>query len=324
MIIENNLPLISILMPCYNSEAFLGEAIESCINQSYQNWELIIIDDGSSDNSLLIARKFEDKRIHVYSQPNRGACVARNKALHLAKGDYVKFLDADDVLAKDCLTEQIKQIDSLKPNQIPFGDYDYIDKEDNHLRSYFFDSNESLQEDQIFFFFNRWEVLISAPLHKRVYLMQIGGFDETMKRGQESDLHFRLAIKGVEFVYCPCYTFSYREHNSLSKITNRYKSGAIDMIEYWEKRNTKCEDLLVGRYGFLPDKYKPFYSKYWFDRARDAFARKQVVDGKKMLAKSKAYNVETSFMKCYSQIGKIVGFSRLESLFRLRLKIMKK
>ncbi|MGI6469954.1 MAG: glycosyltransferase family 2 protein, partial [Paludibacteraceae bacterium] len=115
---ENN-PLISVIMPLYNAALYVEEAIQSVVNQTYTDWELIIVDDGSTDDSLAVVKRYESDKIRVYTQPNSGACVARNKALSLAQGAFVKFLDADDLVAPDCLEKQVAQIQTLAANQIP-------------------------------------------------------------------------------------------------------------------------------------------------------------------------------------------------------------
>lgn len=107
--------LVSVIMPCYNGETHLQEAIDSVIKQSYQHWELIIIDDGSTDASREIVADYakRDKRIlTVDSAGNEGAAVARNKGISLANGQYVAFLDSDDFWATNKLQEQIAYMKS--------------------------------------------------------------------------------------------------------------------------------------------------------------------------------------------------------------------
>ena len=91
--------LVSILIPSYNAEHWIAETIESALSQTWDNKEIIIVDDGSTDQTLQIAKKFESTLVKVISQENRGANVARNKALEFAQGDYIQWLDADDVLS---------------------------------------------------------------------------------------------------------------------------------------------------------------------------------------------------------------------------------
>ena len=90
--------MISIIVPVYNAQKYIKRCVESIVNQSYQKWELILIDDGSKDDSSLICDEFKqtDSRIHVIHTVNQGASAARNRGLDEAAGDYITFVDADD------------------------------------------------------------------------------------------------------------------------------------------------------------------------------------------------------------------------------------
>ena len=91
-------PLVSIIMPAYNAERFIGGAIESVLAQTWQNWELIIVNDGSTDKTADIIKTYKDPRFVVFEQPNKGVSAARNRALKCANGEFIAFLDADDIL----------------------------------------------------------------------------------------------------------------------------------------------------------------------------------------------------------------------------------
>lgn len=91
-------PLISVIMPAFNAEAFIEEAIRSVLGQTWDHWELIVIDDGSTDGTRDVLTSFSDPRIQTFHQPNAGVSASRNRALDLARGEYAAFLDADDVL----------------------------------------------------------------------------------------------------------------------------------------------------------------------------------------------------------------------------------
>src|SRR4030095_8981359 len=90
--------LVSILVPAYNKEAWIGDTIKSALAQTWQNKELIIVDDGSKDRTLDVIRRFESVSVKVVAQENQGACAARNRAYSLAQGAYIQWLDADDLL----------------------------------------------------------------------------------------------------------------------------------------------------------------------------------------------------------------------------------
>ncbi|HEY4194331.1 MAG TPA: glycosyltransferase [Mucilaginibacter sp.] len=104
-------PLVSVIIPLYNAERYIEQCIHSILQQTWQNIEVIIVDDGSTDNSLTIAQKFESEKVKVLSQTNGGASVARNNGLKLAKGDYLQFMDADDLLSIDKIEAQVTILD---------------------------------------------------------------------------------------------------------------------------------------------------------------------------------------------------------------------
>jgi len=100
-------PLVSILIPAYNAERSIGETIESVLAQTWPRKEIIIVDDGSTDNTLDVARRFASQIVSVVTKPNGGASSTRNKAFSVAQGDFIQWLDADDLLAPDKIDKQM-------------------------------------------------------------------------------------------------------------------------------------------------------------------------------------------------------------------------
>lgn len=130
-----NKPLVSIIVPSFNSEKFISETILSIQNQTYTNWEIILVDDCSTDGTIAIIEKFskDDPRIQWFQLPqNSGTGIARTRAITEAKGRYIAFLDADDLWKPEKLQ---KQIDFLVSKNIPFtfSAYDCIDEQGNSL-----------------------------------------------------------------------------------------------------------------------------------------------------------------------------------------------
>ena len=103
-------PLISILIPCYNAERWLAATVASALGQTWPNCEIIIVDDGSRDGSLALARRYEARGVKVIAQANAGAAAARNTALAAARGDYIQFLDADDLIAPEKIARQMDRL----------------------------------------------------------------------------------------------------------------------------------------------------------------------------------------------------------------------
>ena len=101
-------PLVSILIPAYNAERWIADTIRSALAQTWPRKEIIIVDDGSRDRTLSIARQFASKDVYVVTQENQGGSIARNRAFQLCQGEFIQWLDADDLLASDKITRQMK------------------------------------------------------------------------------------------------------------------------------------------------------------------------------------------------------------------------
>jgi glycosyltransferase involved in cell wall biosynthesis len=102
-------PLVSILIPAYNAESWISDTIRSAIAQSWERKEIIVVDDGSSDHTAAIARQFESEQLSVITQKNQGAAATRNKAFFLCQGDYIQYLDADDLMGRDKIASQMDE-----------------------------------------------------------------------------------------------------------------------------------------------------------------------------------------------------------------------
>lgn len=101
-------PLVSILIPAYNAERWIVETIKSALRQTWPNKEIIVVDDGSTDQTLAVARRFESNGVRVITTSNQGAAAARNRAFSLSRGDYIQWLDADDLISPEKITSQMR------------------------------------------------------------------------------------------------------------------------------------------------------------------------------------------------------------------------
>lgn len=253
--------LVSIIIPCYNNEQYIAEAIESALNQSYPATEVIVVDDGSTDSSLEIIRSYGD-RIQYFGQKNQGAPVARNFGLARARGEYVKFLDGDDALLPDCIERQVRQFEDLDPaaRAIVTGNVQAIDERGNNAGQMIFRPKEK-NESSIYYMLVK-NPPTAAPLHRKEYLKQIGGFDPSMIKGQEWDLHLRLALSGVEFIHYPQITYRYRQHFSHDNISQNWLlHDPMTMFRIHQKHEALIRNKLGGE---LPPEYKEYFAKkYW-------------------------------------------------------------
>jgi len=114
-------PLVSILIPAYNAQSWIVETIRSALGQTWSRKEIIVVDDGSTDQTLSIVRKFASETVSVVTQENQGVCAARNKAYDLCQGDYIQWLDADDLLSPDKIAKQMEAVENSQSKQTLFS-----------------------------------------------------------------------------------------------------------------------------------------------------------------------------------------------------------
>ncbi|MCY6489309.1 glycosyltransferase family 2 protein [Leptolyngbya sp. GGD] len=116
-------PLVSILIPAYNAEEYLAETLDSALAQTWDNLEIIVVDDGSQDNTLAIAKQYESKIVKIIHQSNQGQSASENRALEAAQGDFIQYLDADDLLAPDKIERQIQLLGDSNSPYVTAGEW---------------------------------------------------------------------------------------------------------------------------------------------------------------------------------------------------------
>lgn len=220
-----NNAIVSVIIPCYNDEKYVGKAIQSALKQKYTPIEVIVINDGSKDGSLDIIRSF-DRSITWRSGENRGACHARNWGLRLASGEYVKFLDADDFLFKNSISTQVKQIHNFDKRSIVFGDRCVLYEGESveqvvGNKDRWTSIRPKKKDEDIVEYIVQVAPQTSSPLHRRELLEEVGGFDERLSCYQEYDLHLRLCLSGVNFRYVPAEVGIARWHSDGQITTSR-------------------------------------------------------------------------------------------------------
>ena len=198
-------PLISILLPVHNAARWLADTVASALSQTRTNLEVIVVDDGSTDGSLAIARSFYDRRIKVFSQTHSGASAARNTALQLAKGDYIQWLDADDLLLPGKVAEQmqlaVRDEDGLDLLCGPWGRFyrcaEMARYEPTDLWQDLTPSEWLYRKIDR----NLWMAPESWLVSRRL-TEAVGGWDETLLRDNDGDYFNRVvaASKRVRFV----------------------------------------------------------------------------------------------------------------------------
>jgi glycosyltransferase involved in cell wall biosynthesis len=249
-------PLVSVIIPCYNAEPYVAEAIASALNQTYPNVEVIVVDDGSGDGSVEVIRSFGD-RVRLEQIDHRGACAARNRGLNLSQGEFIQFLDADDVLLPHKLELQVPvlrsgQADLVFCNGYLFGD----DRPPRPIKKLLALPSPLGVNSFLYCLSNGFGT--EGPLHRRQCLEQVGGFREGLQGGQESELHIRLGMSGIKLYKLDDFLFQHRNHNNPHRITRTRKPpgfmldlvlGLLDFVEreFPEEFNLAQREELASR-----------------------------------------------------------------------------
>jgi len=202
-------PLVSILIPCYNCEAWVSRAIETALAQTWEPKEIIVLDDGSSDRSLEIIQSFGNV-IQAISEPNRGQNGARNRLTGLSKGEWLQYLDADDELAPDKIEKQMmlaEQADVMYSSVEAtfYRDLEYINSDKRLAEGY----NDSWCAGF------RWQFPnTTAFLFRRSAICSVGGWNESLKNCTDYGLYFPLLLEGLRFRATPDAWSIYRQWSS--------------------------------------------------------------------------------------------------------------
>jgi glycosyltransferase involved in cell wall biosynthesis len=198
----------TIVIPTYNREQYLGMAIESVLNQTLRNFELIIWDDGSTDASLEIANNYaqKDSRIHVVSSFHQGQTQSLKSAFIAAKGKYLAWVDSDDLLAPTALEETTSILDSHPKIGLVYTDYQVIDHK-NQVRRYGYRCQLSYSKEKLLTDF----MTFHFRLMRRSVYEQVSGLDESFERAQDYDLCLRLS-EVTDFYQLKSPLYYYRSH----------------------------------------------------------------------------------------------------------------
>lgn len=227
-------PRVSILTPVYNGERYIAQAIESARAQTFQDFELIIVNDGSTDNSSEVIRPYlTDPRIRYLEQRNGGVAAARNAALRVAKGQYIGFLDQDDLWLPEKLKLQVQYLDDHPDVGLVHANQSYIDSDGRHKRIHFDDGFTKVSgwcfRDQ--FIKNRIAVL--TVLARKSVLDRIGPLNETIPGGDDYEMWLRIS-KHFPIGHLDQVLAHYRMHESNVSNDNfrmtRTDLGAIESI----------------------------------------------------------------------------------------------
>jgi glycosyltransferase involved in cell wall biosynthesis len=223
------MPSISVIIPAYNAEKTIKETIQSVLNQTWQDFELLIINDGSQDATLEVIESIQDPRIKIFSYPNAGSSASRNRGIAIAKGEYISFIDADDLWTADKLEAQYKALQENSQAAVAYSWTDHIDESGQFLRS---GPQQSFTGDVYA------RLLLedfigngSNPLIRAQAFAEVGDFDESLAHSEDWDLWLRLAAR-YHFVAVPSPQILYRMRvSSKSFNIKEMEESSLQVIE---------------------------------------------------------------------------------------------
>lgn len=232
---------ISIIMPAFDREAYVAEAIDSVLAQTYEDWELIVVDDGSTDETLSIATTYahgHPRKIRVLSRAHGGVVAARNAGIEVAEGGFVAFLDSDDTWEPDKLASQIAVFDAEPHAAFVYTGFSEVDANGSVVRKVLPDSRFQGEILELLWLADN-EILGATLLVRRSTLLAVGMFDSRLEGAENLALRLRLAETGpIRFVDRSLY--NYRRHGSnLSSDRSRMLDERRKIIEaYLDRRDS--------------------------------------------------------------------------------------
>ena len=223
------MPKISVIIPAYNCEKTIQKTIKSVLNQTFADFELIIINDDSRDSTLNILCQIADSRIKIFSYSHAGGNVSRNRGIKHSVAEFISFLDADDLWTPDKLMSQYKALQQNPEAAVAYSWTDYIDENGEFLLfGTHFTANGNVYENLLLTNFLENG---SNPLIRREALIELNGFDESLVAAQDWDMWLRLARK-FNFVAVPSVQVLYRvSANSLSSNLARQEKACLQVLD---------------------------------------------------------------------------------------------
>jgi glycosyltransferase involved in cell wall biosynthesis len=235
--LSENAPKVSVIIPTYNSARFLPEALESVFSQNYADYEVIVVDDGSTDETMAVLQPYAG-RIRYTWQQNAGSAVARNTGLDMARGEYIVFLDADDLLLPGKLREQAAFLEVRPSLGMVHSGYHVIDENGCILRSIEPWHTAPILDLETWFI--QKPIRMGAMMYRRLWLESVGGLDPSIRQSQDVDLMLRLVLAGctAEWMYKPTMCYRYYANSTIRRhALKQHGYGARVMTKFLSTPN---------------------------------------------------------------------------------------
>lgn len=201
---------ISIIIPAYNAAKYIATAIESVLRQTYRDYEIVVVDDGSTDDTYQCLQPYLDRIVYVY-QDNQKLPGARNTGVAASSGDYLAFLDADDTFLSHKLGVQVAVLDAQPDVGLVASGFEYIDEHGRVLQIVRpRDSSQSISLESLLY---QGLAPVHAVLVRRSWFQRVGGFDRRFAYCEDMDFWYRLALAGCAMVWAPGIVCQYRMHH---------------------------------------------------------------------------------------------------------------
>lgn len=213
-------PKVSIIIPGWNAETYIYEAICSALDQSYKNIEVIVVNDGSTDKTQSVIDQFKDK-VKSISVKNGGASKARNTGLQFATGKYIKFLDADDYLLPGCISTQVNVAQQLSEFEFPCGRTYSVNEENGLIHPHAARDAKSVRSQEKLSSLIEHVPITSSCLLSATAVKSIGGFSEDLIVRQDFDFFVRLLFSGYTPIMTNESAYVYRQYSSSNRISKQ-------------------------------------------------------------------------------------------------------
>jgi glycosyltransferase involved in cell wall biosynthesis len=223
--------LVSIIIPCYNVEEFLSETLETAFNQTYARTEIIVIDDGSTDGTTNLIRSYGN-RVIVEFGPNRGASAARNRGTALARGEFIQYLDADDLLTPDAIEQRVQVLEKTGAD-VAYSDWEKLVEVEPGafaIQERVTRRIEDVHEDRMIALMTSFWAPPAALTYRRALVERIGGWKEWLPIIQDARFLQDAGLVGGTFAYAPGIGARYRVHRGASLSRQNSSAFVLDVF----------------------------------------------------------------------------------------------